>query len=152
MKMFIMRGLPGSGKSSLAGSLCQEYLDAIVVSADNYFMVGGKYFFDPAMLGIAHKTCLWRAKQAVNNRWPVIVDNTNTTWKEIKDYAKLAIDVNYQIEVHEPQTEWAFKTHICFKKNTHGVPLETIQKMRDRWEDTESIEYKIALLRNKNGS
>jgi adenylate kinase family enzyme len=44
-----MRGLPGSGKSTKAKELAGE--QGLVFSTDDFFMVNGKYIFDPKMIG-----------------------------------------------------------------------------------------------------
>jgi 16S rRNA (uracil1498-N3)-methyltransferase len=61
MKQIILfRGLPGSGKSSLAESLCK-----IVYSADMFFEQDGNYNFDPTKLPDAHKWCKGKVEDAM---------------------------------------------------------------------------------------
>ncbi len=59
MKIIILCGLPGSGKTTWAK---QNYPGARIVSADDFFMVQGPtgkvYMFDPAKLSDAHALCL----------------------------------------------------------------------------------------------
>ena len=52
--LYIVRGLPGSGKSTFAKSIAKPYQ---VFEADQYFMKNGKYKFDPTKLKEAHNDC-----------------------------------------------------------------------------------------------
>ena len=65
----------------------------------------------------------------------IVVDNTNTTKKEVNPYLKLAQEYDYETEIIEPTTEWAKDPVICAKRTTHGVPLKTIKQMVARWEN-----------------
>ena len=56
-RVIIMRGLPGSGKSTEAKSYILTH-GAVVVSADDFFMVAGKYRYNPAKIGDAHVACM----------------------------------------------------------------------------------------------
>ena len=47
--MFIMRGLPGSGKSTIVRNIRDKYqpiTDVVVCSADDYFLQEGSYNYD----------------------------------------------------------------------------------------------------------
>lgn len=155
-KLIVLRGCPGSGKSTLAKEKYElAFLDyshsdgarPYVVSADHYFIVNNVYCFDREELHNAHHACLWQAKKAMELNLLVIVDNTNTTWKEIQPYAELAKEHNYTVEVLEPDTTWKFDVEECSKKNTHSVPKESIQRMLNRWESTEFILEKLKTMR-----
>ena len=52
-KLYIVRGLPGSGKSTFAEALVGS--DFLVCEADKYFMVDGEYKFDGSKLKDAHE-------------------------------------------------------------------------------------------------
>jgi len=134
-KVIILRGLPGSGKSTLANKLADEN-NGIIFSTDNYFMHNGKYNFDVSKLGAAHTWNRQKYQQALENGEKyVIVDNTNTTKKEIKPYLDIALSLGYNVEIMEPENPDKFNVDICFQRNTHGVPKEQIQRMKDRWQN-----------------
>ena len=149
-RFIIMRGLPGSGKSTKAKLLAGH--QGQVFSADDYHvMVGnGKYDWKPENIGKAHAWNQRRAMTAVEACVPVIViDNTNTTLREMRAYRqhmKLAMLHGYTISVEESDTSWAFDVDECFKRGTHNVPLDTLHKMYERYclnADVEHILFDI---------
>ena len=129
--MYIMRGLPGSGKSSLAKDLGKG---GQIFSADDYFMVNGKYQFDPTKLPNAHLSTQRKTENALSNGVsPIVVDNTNVSREEMKPYAQMAKKYGYDVEVAQPDTPWMFDAEKLAKRNKHGVPQEVIEDMMRRW-------------------
>lgn len=128
--MYIMRGLPGSGKSTLAKSL-----GVPVCSADDFFMAGDKYNFVPKLIGLAHAHCKVKAEALCALGEDLCIDNTNIKHWEYKNYLDMAKEFSYEVEILVPTTDWAFDPDVCFQKNTHGVPLDTIKRMKDNWEE-----------------
>jgi len=152
-KIIITRGIPGSGKSYTAKQIKEdmERLDFTchICSTDDYWYVDedNPYVFDRAKIGVAHRWNQKRVKQHLHNSEEcVIVDNTNTTWKEIKPYAEMAINHDYEVIVVEADSDWRYDVDECFKRNTHGVPKEVIQAMLDRFQDKVIIEFEIRQL------
>lgn len=138
-KLFVVRGLPGSGKSHLARQIHNDIrrlgLPVVVCSADDAMMQDGKYVFRPELLRVAHFLCQHKAANAMERQEWVIVDNTHCQKWEYEIVTHLARQGGYTVEIVEPQTSWAKNPEECAVRNTHGVPLETIQKMLARWED-----------------
>ena len=136
-----MRGCPGSGKSTLAHSILLEAFEDnkthIRHSTDNYFMKDGTYVFNVALL---HKNHLQNLNATINSLKEgvslIVVDNTNTTFKECDPYIKAGLEANYLVKFVEPTTTWAKNPEELFQRNTHSVPLENIKKMLARWEET----------------
>lgn len=64
--MFLMRGLPGSGKSTLVNLLERIYAGSVAVcSADHYFIDShGVYNFNRDKIGDAHRVCQQHAEDA----------------------------------------------------------------------------------------
>lgn len=143
----IMRGLPGSGKSTTAKYIHNELLDfdihARVLSTDNYFETTGKYIFDRQKLGAAHAWNQSRVYEALKNGVIPIVDNTNTTIKEMQPYIDMAKEYGFHVVLVEPSTEWAMDIDECFKRNTHNVPMEAIKAMIGRYQPTNTLLDKI---------
>ncbi len=144
-ELIIMRGASGSGKSFKAKQLSGD--SGIICSADDFFIEkgGGKYAFDPSLLGQAHQQCQNKVieviKQGIS---PVIIDNTNTRlWeiKKLKPIIQFAQSLGYSVRLEEPETEWWKSKNIdeMVNKNSHGVPREAIERMVNRFEDNISI-------------
>jgi predicted kinase len=127
MKLTIMQGLPGSGKSTHAAKL----KGAVVFSADDYFVElgGGVYKFDPSKLGEAHGRCFRKCVEAMQNKvGHIVIDNTNTTPEEVAPYMALANAYGYEARIL--RVEGA--PDVCAKRNTHGVPVQAILAMAAR--------------------
>lgn len=136
--MYIMRGLPGSGKSTKAKELGQG---GRVLGSDDFFMVDGEYMFDPEGLGYAHFWNQGRVEEALKQGIsPVVVDNTNVQKWEMKPYVEMALKYGYDIKFAEPDTDWKFNKEELSKRNTHNVPLKVIEDKLNRWEDDITIE------------
>jgi 2',3'-cyclic-nucleotide 3'-phosphodiesterase len=138
-----MRGLPGSGKSTLAGQIYDRY-DTIINSTDDYWLRPDNFYdFNYKRLGEAHAWNLDQFKSNIeaykNEAVAVLVDNTNITFKDCKPYIDFALSNNYRVYLVEPDTEWAWDVDECFKRNTHRVPLESIKRMKDKWEPSSLI-------------
>lgn len=133
--MYIMRGLPGAGKSTLAQRLVahESKSHKVVVSADDYFtMPDGAYHFDPARLGAAHGQCQQRAEGACKDGVVVVVDNTNTTRWEMEPYLALARKYEYEVQVVTVET--TLSSEDLAARSLHGITAERIQQMRAGWE------------------
>uniref|UniRef100_A0A224Z533 Nedd4 binding protein 2 n=1 Tax=Rhipicephalus zambeziensis TaxID=60191 RepID=A0A224Z533_9ACAR len=130
--LVLMRGLPGSGKTTLAQKICGR---GVVLSADHFFCQGGKYNFDKSRLSEAHEWNKRRAKKFIQEgRSPIIIDNTNVEIWEMMPYVALALRAKYHVCVLEPDTPWKFDARQLTQKNMHGVPRRTIDSMLERYE------------------
>jgi hypothetical protein len=63
----------------------------------------------------------------------VVVDNTNISHWEYENYMFLAELHGYEVEIVEIPFE-AEKAKIYHERNTHGVPLEVIERMVENYE------------------
>lgn len=128
-KVVFTSGAPGSGKSFLAAKLAKEN-NGKVFTTDDFFMVNGEYKWDGSYISAAHK---WNfgefAKAMFNGEQFLIVANTNLKAWEMMPYVELAVAHGYEFEIVEPKTKWAKDAEECSKRNTHGVPLATIERM-----------------------
>ena len=136
--LYIMRGLPGSGKSTIAEKLGK---DGVVLGSDDFFMVDGEYVFDPDALGYAHFWNQGRVEEAMKQQIsPIVADNTNVQAWEMKPYVEMAIKYGYKIEFREANTPWKFDAQELAKRNQHGVPLDVIEDKLSRWEPDVTVE------------
>lgn len=150
---FIMRGIPGSGKSTVSKELAkkgdgnfwihdnvmyfgnqeQKTIKSVIHSTDQYHIdLDGKYKFKPENIGYYHQ-CNKRAfeKSLKAGIEFVICDNTNTTKYEYGSYVKIAQDAGYIVSIVTlPLPD--IDTSVA--RNVHNVPKEAIEKMIKRWE------------------
>ena len=120
--LYIVRGLPGSGKSSLAKKVSES-----VYSADDFFTnKKGEYNFNAKLLGKAHEWCWGKVRDAMFiGANAVAVANTFTQAWEAEKYYQLAEEYGYSVFVIECQNDFG---------NVHDVPQESIDAMKQRWE------------------
>ncbi|EDO49718.1 predicted protein, partial [Nematostella vectensis] len=136
--LILMRGLPGSGKTSLAKQL---RANGVIYSTDDFFVNNGNYEFDLMKLSDAHEWNKKRALKAMEEGIsPVIIDNTNTQSWEMRPYVLMAQRLGYKVIIREPSTHWKWKPKQLFKNNTHGVGLDKIKSMLERYEHNMTIE------------
>ena len=126
-KLIIIRGLPGSGKTTIAKKMlvneCEGYSH---YEADMFFEdEEGNYVFDHNLLKKAHAWCKGCTRLDLQNGKSVIVSNTFTQMWEMKPYIEMAEGFGIEYEVIEVSGEYG---------SIHGVPDEVIQKMKERWE------------------
>ncbi|XP_021018298.1 NEDD4-binding protein 2-like 1 [Mus caroli] len=134
--LYLLRGLPGSGKTTLARQLQHDYPRALIFSTDDFFFrEDGTYEFNPNLLEEAHEWNQKRARKAMRNGIsPIIIDNTNLHAWEMKPYAVMALENNYEVIFREPDTRWKFNVQELARRNIHGVPKEKIHRMKERYE------------------
>lgn len=132
-RLYIVRGVPGSGKSTFAEALVGH--DFLVCEADKFFYdKEGNYNFDGSRLKEAHEFCRSRVEtymkdSLVNDQFyrEIAVSNTFTREWEMQPYVDLAEKYGYQV----------FSVIVENRhggKNVHGVPDEMIEKMKERFE------------------
>ncbi|XP_023376389.1 NEDD4-binding protein 2-like 1 [Pteropus vampyrus] len=134
--LYLLRGLPGSGKTTLPRQLQHDFPRALIFSTDDYFFrEDGAYEFNPDFLEEAHEWNQERARRAMRTGIsPVIIDNTNLHAWEMKPYAVMALENNYEVIFREPETRWKFNVQELARRNIHGVPREKIHRMKERYE------------------
>jgi len=124
MKIILVRGVPGSGKSTFAKNM---FPDLKVVEADDYFYdANGVYTFNPKEIKNAHEDCLMRAEEELKKGNSVVVANTFTQLWEMDAYLNLAY--RYDAEHVVYRLDGGFE-------NVHGVPAEKVKQMKDRFQD-----------------
>lgn len=146
-RLIIMRGLPGSGKSTKARRLAEESGgDAVICSTDDFFVGDdGIYRFDGKRISAAHEWNQERARTFMRAGCPlVIIDNTNTQAWEAREYCRAGRFHGYAVEFCEADTPWAFDAPTLAQKNAHGCPQEAIERMAARWEDGLTVDQCIA--------
>ncbi len=126
--LYIVRGIPGSGKSTFAKSI-----GGIHIEADQFFMINGEYNFDITKIKLAHKYCqnqteAWMKTDGVQvNNDKIVVSNTFTQEWEMEPYFKLAEKYGYR-------TFSLIVENRHGGVNEHGVPEDKLEIMKNRFE------------------
>lgn len=142
--MLVIRGLAGSGKSTIVREIEKIYPGSVSCSADQFFLntETGEYQFDRSQLAQAHKWCQSKAEEACRNRVNiVIVDNTNVMKWEMGPYFKLADKYRYSVVVVEPRTPWRFNIDELTRRNKHGVNRDILSKKVKDWQSVRAQYY-----------
>ena len=122
----IIRGLPGSGKTTLAQTVAPD----ANVAADQWFGRHNDGVFDPALLPRAHEWCFnMFASMIVDGQDIVAVHNTFTTRAEYEAYVDYAKQFGYTVHVMTIE-------NVQCTESIHNVPWKTIDKMETRYELT----------------
>lgn len=134
--LFIIRGLPSAGKSTLASSLVPAGRD---LAADDYMHEGldrsKPYIFEGSKVRASHDWCESTTKVLMSDGTglPVAVANTFTRRWEFEAYFGIAKQCGYNtivIDLYDGGLDDA----ALEARNKHGVPLEAFERMRTRYE------------------
>lgn len=138
--LLIVRGLPGSGKSTFAKSILDNSDDCALVTksfnntvythhyeADMFFENNGVYNFNKNYISNAHDWCYSNVVKSLLDGNNTIVSNTFVKLWELKKYLDLLNTLpEISLTVVELQTQF---------KGIHDVPADTIKKMKTNWEE-----------------
>lgn len=127
----LVRGLPGSGKSTFANLITNEFS---ICEADLFFYdKEGNYNFDGSKLKLAHVWCFNQVRTRMEDNklnpqfYPeIVVSNTFTQEWEMEKYYKLAEEYGYKV----------FSIIVENRHggiNQHGVPAEKLEQMKNRF-------------------
>ena len=146
LEAYILHGTPGSGKSTRAIEIANEYAKGDIegksyeiISTDKYWLdENNEYKFNINLLGDAHNWAFREWHDACHEGITLLIlDNTNIQRKEWENYAHVASYCGYDVN------------HISFKpenidqalewnaRGLHYVPDKTVINMFNRWEDAE---------------
>lgn len=142
-KIIIMRGVSGSGKTTMAREIVKQFEadhpdgKSIICSADDFFVNAhsGKYEFEAKKLSQAHSWCKGQVHAAMLLETDLIcLANTSTQLWEYQPYLDMAYNFKYDTEeiIVGEFDEHSLKEYA--NRNVHGVPLKAIQKMANRFE------------------
>ena len=129
-KMIIMRGVPGSGKSTRA----REYVDRedyVRVNKDDLRQMLNNGLWSRANEKFIHDTSMKLVTMALMAKKNVVVDNTHVTAAQVKPLHKLAEQIG-GIEVHEVWVRTSIEE--CLRRNalrekSERVPDDVIHRM-----------------------
>ncbi len=124
--LFIIRGLPGSGKSTFAKEIISNVKNCTHYEADMFFVQDGQYNYDRNKIGSAHEWCLSKVKEDLMDGKTVIVSNTFTTLREMSPYIDFCKSNSIPFVVYRMTKNYG---------NIHNVPEEIVKKMNDRFQN-----------------
>jgi len=129
--LILLRGIPGSGKTTLANVILQQPNNnpQEILSADDFFDDGnGGYNFDPTKLKEAHNYCQFRCSERMRQQKSrIVVANTFTQEWEMDEYFKMAERYDYRVHTIIVENRHG-------NENIHGVPKDKVQQMKNRFE------------------
>ena len=122
--LYVVRGCPGSGKSTFAKTLGGQHYEA-----DMYFIdEEGNYNFDVTKIKDAHQWCQSFVETDMVLEYPkIVVSNTFTQEWEMEPYFKLAKEYGYTVFTIVVENRHG-------GVNQHGVPEDKLQMMKDRFQ------------------
>jgi hypothetical protein len=168
--VYLMRGLPGCGKSHRARRLAGS--EGVVLETDQYFytQVGddpGSYDYSDDLMPVARQWNIDRFQEAIQRGVsPIVVDRGNGLNPESKEYAVLAVEHDYEVELAEPDASWWLELRVLLKykrhvdeqlfdawaeklsdstRDGHRVPAATIRRWMSRWRYNLTVKEILAL-------
>ncbi len=154
--VIILRGLPGSGKSTLCTTFNSSNIE--ICSADLYFENGSgllknrekkrlvaegidiyNHVFSVDKLNDAHQFCWEKYQKAIEDRLSgkirqIIVDNTNSQKREYQKYWDGAVDYSLKVAIIEVACSGPSQVSVFCRRSRHNVPQRTCHAMFARWE------------------
>jgi len=121
-KLVLVRGIPGSGKSTFAK---ETYPDYNHLETDMFFVVDGEYKFDKSKQNEYHEQCQALTRDLLLRGENVIVTNTFVRLWELEKYTTM---------------EYSDLTVIRLDENygsIHSVPDDVVERMKNTMEDYE---------------
>lgn len=127
--LYLIRGLPGSGKSTFAETL-SDALHAQHFEHDRYLYTDeGEYLWTEKRMAYAFRQCLRDTEEAMAMATDVdvVVSNVFPTARAMKNYRKLAEKYSYKV------------TYIVVENrrggvNIHDVPQDALDDMRNSFQ------------------
>ena len=122
--LFLIRGVPGAGKTTLVESLKAD----IAFSADDFHMdIDGNYNWKPENIKPAHIWCQTQAMNSMMIGYDVVIANTFVEEWELLPYINMAKRFEYRVTTLIVENRHG-------SKDIHNVPEDTIRAMKERFQ------------------
>jgi len=121
-KVYILRGVSGSGKSSFVKKFLPK--NVIIHSTDKFFYKGKRYVFNLKKLSFYHQKNFDNFLENLKKGKKVIViDNTNLLCEFVRPYIETAKKYGYKVILVDfiPRGR-----EFHYKRNIHNIPLKVI--------------------------
>ena len=125
MQLILVRGLPGSGKSTFVRN---NFPNILHLENDFYHYHNGKYEFHPAFQKSAVEWCLRTLDSALKCGMDVVVSNTYTRKQFIDGVKWYANKYKADFKVYRMTGDYG---------NIHSVPQDVLERMKSGFEDYE---------------
>jgi deoxyadenosine/deoxycytidine kinase len=129
LKLILIRGISGSGKTTYAKKLMQQDPSLSHYEADMVFYNDkGEYKFNPSLIHQAHEWCQAKTREDLSKGKSVIVSNTFTERWEMQAYLKMAEDYGAEVIIKKASGNY---------KNVHDLTPDKIEIQRKKWQNVE---------------
>ena len=148
MHLIVLRGLPGSGKTTLANKISEKCDDVIIISNDKLRSKNGNYKYNRHKNNsIYHHNYKLLIDSMLKKIRFIIIDNCNININLLNNYYNLSIKYNYnyyQLAFPKPSQEDLF---LSYQKSNNKI---SISQLRNLWlnyhhhhmdKDTNSINF-----------
>lgn len=131
VQLIIVRGLPGSGKSTIAKNVVTHVTsvgDTCVHFETDMFFTDetGEYKYDVSKIVRAHEWCQQSVFSALAAGKSVVVSNTFVKKWEVQPYLDFCREKGITTSIVVASGNY---------KNVHNVPENVIARMKSNWED-----------------
>lgn len=124
--LYLIRGVPGAGKSTFANRLLINNVVDFVFEADDYFVERDTYKFKAENLGRAHEVCQFHTKIDLVRGYNVAVSNTSVSEWEVAIYEKIANECNANFVSIILENRHG-------NSSIHDVPSEKVEQMKKKF-------------------
>lgn len=125
-KLILIRGIPGSGKSTFAKFIQSLDPTYALYEADQFFVdIDGTYKHDPSKIKEAHEWCQDCVKHTLAFGEHTIVANTFVRKWELQPYIDMATEFNIPYSIITMNGKF---------NSIHNVPRSVINRMRTTFE------------------
>lgn len=145
-KLLLIRGAPGSGKTTLAKRLKHEArkggLSVFHVEADDFFTNNkNEYRYAPERLHQAHNWCKRKVASHVGFSDMVIVANCFTYGDHLAPYVEMGLRAGVEVELIECTNKF---------ENVHDVPNDVVDRMRANADTASVLEKRFPEVKFRN--
>lgn len=125
--LYLVRGIPGSGKTTIGLKLLSRGLVTCHFEADMWFTDdNGRYNYDRTQVGFAHKWCRQQTMEAIQRGESVVVCNTFSQPHELTPYLDMASHYGVNLVIVRADGNY---------NNIHDIPEDVVASMRSGFKD-----------------